>query len=79
MRHIGCFETREGVGELCYTRDGGDGNLARQDYPMSCVSLGRIDYSLHICYCYYLGNLSYPCYIYFYALRSRPLKAAYGW
>jgi hypothetical protein len=38
MRHIGCFETREGVGELCYTRDGGDGNLARQDYPMSCVS-----------------------------------------
>jgi hypothetical protein len=81
MRRIGCFETRAGVGELCFARNGGDGILASQDYLMSCVSceFGKDGLLSLYMLLLLLGNPSYPCYIYFYPLRSRPLKAAYGW
>jgi hypothetical protein len=74
MRHIGCHGMRASVGELCFARDGGDRNLASQDYPMSCVSLGRMVYSLYICYRCHLGNPSYPCYIFFIPLEVGHLK-----
>jgi hypothetical protein len=93
MRHIGCFEIRDVEwGTLDALRWGrvmesyilpevmetGTWCARTTRWVVWDVSLGRMIYSLYICCCC-LGNPSYPCYIYFYPLRSRPLKAAYGW
>jgi hypothetical protein len=79
-RHSGCFETRAGVGELCYTRDGGDGNLARQDYPMSFVSCEFGKDGLLSTYMLLLLRKPELSLLYiFLSPRSWPLKAAYRW